>query len=253
MTEATKNLFIDVTGTDERAVNLALNILVCNIAERGGRIQTVKVGSKRTPDLAPSKASLNVELVEKTLGLGLNEGQIEEIMKRMRYGAKKAKGGIEFEVPPYRGDILHAVDLIEDVAIGYGYNNIQPIAPRIATVGGESELEKESRKVRELMTGFEMQEVLTFILTNSESNFKKMNVNGEAVEILNPTSSEYSICRTWLLPGLLRVLSVNKHRDYPQKIFEVGDCRAHRRERGNENEIGKESGSGHLASRREPH
>jgi phenylalanyl-tRNA synthetase beta chain len=74
------------------------------------------------------------------------------------------------------------------------------------------------------MIGLEFQEVLDFILTSEENNFKKMNVQGKAVEILNPTSSEFSICRTWLLPSLLKVLSMNKHRDYPQKIFEIGDC-----------------------------
>jgi len=225
VTDKTKNLLIDVTGTDERAVNQVLNILVCNIAERGGKILTVKVSNKKTPDLEPVKLTTDTESIDKVLGFGLNENQIEEILKRMRYDARKMKGGkIEIGIPSYRTDILHTVDIIEDVAIGYGYNNIQPLLPKIATIGKQSELENLSKRIRELMIGLEFQEVLNFILTSSENNFTKMSVEGKAVEILNPLSSEFSICRTWLLPSLLKVLSANKHRDYPQKIFEIGDC-----------------------------
>jgi phenylalanyl-tRNA synthetase beta chain len=224
VTDGTKNLFIDVTGEDEKAVLQVLNILVCNIAERGGKILAVKVSNKKTPDLEPYKMTVDIESINKVLGLGLNESQIEETLQRMRYGAKRLKGGkVEIEVPPYRGDILHIVDIVEDVAIGYGYNNIQPILPKIASIGKQSDLEKLSKKIREIMIGLEFQEVLNFVLTNEENNFKKMNVEGKAVEILNPVSSEYAICRTWLLPSLLKVLASNKHRDYPQKIFEVGD------------------------------
>ena len=225
VTDQTKNLFIDVTGTDEKTVNQVLNILVCNIAERGGKILSVKVSNKQTPDLEPVKMTVDIEAIDKVLGLGLNESQIEEILKKMRYGARKMKGGkVEIEIPAYRSDILHLVDIIEDVAIGYGYNNIQPILPKIASIGKQNDLEKLSKRIRELMIGLEFQEVLNFILTNEENNFKKMNVEGKAVEILNPTSSEFSICRTWVLPSLLKILSMNKHRDYPQKIFEIGDC-----------------------------
>jgi len=61
------------------------------------------------------------------------------------------------------------------------------------------------------------------VMTVERHEFRKMNAQGSSVELLNPTSSEYSVCRTWLLPGLMKILSVNKHRDYPQRVFEVGD------------------------------
>ncbi len=225
VTENTKNLFIDVTGTDEKAVEQVLNILVCNIVERCGKIFSVKVSNKITPKLEPKEMSLNVEEIDKILGIGLNENEIAESLEKMRYYVKKMKGGkIIVSIPPYRSDILHKVDIIEDVAIGYGYNNIKPILPKIATIGKQSELEKLSRKIREIMIGLGFQEILSFILTSKENNFNKMNIGGKCVEIFNPTSSEYDICRTWLLPNLLKVLSSNKHREYPQKIFEIGDC-----------------------------
>jgi phenylalanyl-tRNA synthetase beta chain len=51
-----------------------------------------------------------------------------------------------------------------------------------------------------------------------------MNVQGDAAEILNPISNEYTICRSWLLPCLMKNLVSNKHRDYPQRIIEIGNC-----------------------------
>ena len=225
LTENTKNLFIDVTGTDEKAVNTALNILVCNIAERSGKIFTVKVSGKKTPALEPKEITIETENIDKLLGLGLTENEVADVLERMRYGVSRLKGGkIGLAIPAYRYDILHTVDIIEDIAIGYGYNNIEPILPKIATIGEQSQLEILSKKIRELMVGLEFQEVLNLVLTNKENNFDKMNVSGDAIEILNPVSSEYSICRTWLLPNLMKVLAANKHREYPQKVFEIGDC-----------------------------
>ena len=224
VTIATDSLFIDVTGTDEKAVNETLNILVCNIAERGGKIFTVNIGRKRTPDLSPKEISADVEEFDKLLGLGLSEKDIAEILERMRYGVSKQRGGkMKIEIPPYRS-ILHLVDIIEDVAIGYGYNNIQPILPKLPTIGSQNEITSISRKTRDMMIGLGFQEIVNFVLTSRENNFDNMSVNGESVEILNPISSEYNICRTWLLPCLMKNLASNKHREYPQRIFEVGDC-----------------------------
>jgi len=224
VTENTKNLFIDVTGTDEKAVNQVLNILVCNIAERCGKIFSLKVSNKTTPQLEPVELTINVDDIDKILGIGLNENQITETLEKMRYSVKKMKGGkIAVGIPAYRSDIIHPIDIVEDVAMGYGYDNIEPILPKVATVGGESKLEKFSRKIREIMIGLGFQEILSFILTSRENNFVKMGIDGECVEILNPVSSEYNVCRTWLLPDMMKVLTSNKHRDYPQKIFEIGD------------------------------
>lgn len=223
--EKTKNLFIDVTGTDEKAVNQVLNILVCNIAERSGSISTVKIDRKKYPNFEQKQVTMEVENIDRILGLGLSENEIVEILKRMLYEVSKAKAGkIEFSIPVYRADILHTIDIIEDIAIGYGYNNIAPLLPKIATIGSLSDKERFTMKLRELMIGIGFQEIMSFILTNPESNFKKMNIpEMKEVEIENPISSDYNICRNWLLPNLLKALSSNKHREYPQKIFEIGD------------------------------
>lgn len=226
VTQNTKNLFIDVTGTDKNAVEKTLNIILSSLAETGGKIGKVKVGDKIYPDLTPESFELKVENVDRLLGLGLKEHEIAEILKRMRYSVVELKGGvIKVLLPPYRVDIIHEVDLIEDVAIGYGINNMTPVLPKLPTIGKKHEKEKISEKVREIMIGFGMQEVFSFILSNKEKQFSKMNVKEKpCVEIANPVSAEYTICRTWLLPCLLEFLSANTHNKYPQKVFEIGDC-----------------------------
>ncbi|MFH1473334.1 MAG: phenylalanine--tRNA ligase subunit beta [Candidatus Aenigmatarchaeota archaeon] len=225
VTENTKTLFLDVTGTDEKTVNVALNILACNILERCGKLETVKVGNKKMPDLTPVQKTIDIEYINKIIGLELTGDEIVKLFEKMRYSASKPRGGkITVSIPPYRADILHAIDLVEDVAIGYGYNNLEPEIPELATIGKEAGIEVLTRKIRELMVGLECQEIVNFVLTSKENNFSKMNVDGTAAELMNPISSEYTICRTWLLPCLIRNLVSNKHRDYPQRIFEIGDC-----------------------------
>jgi len=225
VTENTKNLFIDVTGTDEKAVNWALNILCCNIVERSGKILSVKVSNKKTPDLNPNERTMNIEEIDRILGIGLSKNEIRECLEKMGYGITSIRGDkIGLSIPPYRLDIIHDIDIIEDVAIGYGYDKVEPVLPKLATIGGQSKTEKLTKKIRELMIGLGFQEIVSFVLTNKENNLDKMGVEGEVVEILNPTSSEYNACRVWILPNLMRILSSNKHQEYPQKIFEVGDC-----------------------------
>ena len=225
VTEETKTLFLDVTGTDEKYVNFALNILACNILERCGKLETVKVGNKKMPDLTPTQKTIDIEYINKILGLKLEGKEIVKIFEKMRYDTSNPRGGsIVVKIPPYRADILHAIDLIEDVAIGYGYNNLKPELPKLATIGKEAEIEIITRKIRELVVGLEFQEIVNFVLTSKENNFSKMNVSGESAELMNPVSSEYNICRTWLLPCLMKNLVSNKHRDYPQRIFEIGNC-----------------------------
>ena len=226
VTENTRSLFIDVTGTDKKAVEFVLNIIICNITERGGRIFPVKSGENEYPNLEPREMKLEVKDIDSLLGLGLSENDIKQCLERMGYEVVKMRGGfIDILIPAYRADIMHAVDIIEDVAMGYGFNNIEPALPKIPTLGGYSERERMIEKMRLAMIGLGFQEFMGFILTNSSNNFRKMHIEeGEHAEILNPVSSDYAICRTWLLPSLMKVLSGNKHYDYPQTIFEVGDA-----------------------------
>lgn len=225
----TKDILIDVTGTDEKAVENTLNIIVSMLSFRGGIVEAVKISSddftKEFPSFEPKLIKIKKELPEMILGTKLNLDDIPIFLERMGYDAAIVGDSIEIFIPAYRVDVFSEMDIIEDIAIAYGYNNIIPELPKLATKGEFSKKEKISKKIRTVMIGFGAQETLNFILTNENDCYTKMHVVPENyIKIKNPVSSEFNICRTWILPSLMKILSLNKHRSYPQKIFEVSDC-----------------------------
>jgi phenylalanyl-tRNA synthetase beta chain len=227
--EKTKNLFLDITGTCEKAMNEVLNIIVTSLADRGASIYKVKVKYTdrvvQTPDLSPRNISLNPNYVNKLLGLKLTNEEIIQNLKRMGYDATElGKDKLEVVIPCYRTDIMHPIDLVEDVAIAFGYEKFQPEIPNIATIGEENSLEIFLRKLRNFLVGYGLQEVTTFMLTNKNKLFSKMNMpEVEIAETLNPKTEEYCVLRNWLLPSLMEVLWRNRHHTYPQNIFEISD------------------------------
>lgn len=228
VTDRTRDILLDVTGTDKQLVDYSLILMATTLAERGGMVKDVKVlspqGQERTPDLSPRTWKLRTKTVNEVLGVNLTARQIAGHLKKMRYGVKAGRGVLTVLAPSYREDILHEVDLIEDVAIAYGYGQLKPVIPLTATIGREREITAFTRVIRDLMIGFGFQEILTFVMTNRQILFGNMNApDEETVEVENPVSLEYSVLRNCLLPGILNFLSYNKHVSFPQKIFECGD------------------------------
>ncbi|MEM5801333.1 MAG: phenylalanine--tRNA ligase subunit beta [Candidatus Aenigmatarchaeota archaeon] len=225
----TRNIFVDITALDEKAANEVLNIIATTFADRGGKIYRVKIKYPDlviyTPNLNSKTINVDVNYINKILGLSLSVEEIKKYLSMMGYSSSEVKKGIlQVNIPCYRTDIMHAFDIVEDVAIAYGYENFEAEQPNIATIGEEDALEAFSNKLRNFLVGYNLQEVLTFILNNKENLFKKMNVEEEEIaETANSKTSEYNVVRNWILPSLMEVLSRNKHNDYPQNIFEVGD------------------------------
>ncbi len=220
VTENTKNIFIDVTGTDQKAVDQALNIVVTSLAERGGKIKTVSVDGVDKPDLDPKEMEVDLDYVNSLLGLDLSEKNFTELIRSVGFGYSDG----EVKVPAYRTDVMHPIDIVEDVAISYGYENFEAVVPDVPGIGIPRKGEELAGKLREIMIGFGFQEVRSTVLTNKNKQFGRMEMDEEDVaEMENPLTEEYSICRKYILPGLMEVLGQNKHRSYPQKIFEIGD------------------------------
>ncbi len=230
VTPQTRNLFVEATGMDFRALSLGLNVLATALADRGGRIGSVElVYGKRdvriTPELSTETRTLDPERCNRLLGLNMSRNQMIVLLRKARFGARPHGALIEVEVPPYRGDIMHEADLIEEVAVMYGYHRMTPIRPEIPTVGRTDELEDFSDAVRELMIGLGFQEIMTFILTSPDNVCARMgNRSVPFVEIENPVSQNFSIFRPNLLPSVMEFLSHNAHVSYPQLVFEVGDA-----------------------------
>jgi len=229
VTEKTKDIFIECSGFNLKFLIPALNVIVSALAERGGQIETVEVhmpGGKKlvTPDLTPKKTSVQTGFVNKLSGLNLNEKEICRLLEQARYRTALKGKTIELQYPAYRQDIMHPVDVVEDAIISYGYNKIEPVVPQLATVGSQTAREKFSDTVSQIMTGLGSQEIMSYILTSKANLFEKMNKPQEqVVEIENIVSSNWCVFRNALLPELLEFLSQNKHVEYPQKIFEIGD------------------------------
>lgn len=236
VTTETKNVFVDITGWDLNKVMLAINVVITALAERGGKIKSVKVVYPdfeiETPDLTPKEFEVELDYIRKLAGLELSDEEIKELLERMMYEMELEDGRAKLRYPAFRDDIMHARDILEDVLIAYGYNEIEPEEPKLAVQGrGDKFIEFEDA-VRELMVGFGLQEVMTFNLTNREAQYDRMNLEfgkdyfnhppAELVEIENPISPKWSALRNWLIPSLLDFLSQNTHEEYPQKLFEVG-------------------------------
>lgn len=230
VTERTTDLFIDVTGLGE-AVYTALNIVVTALAERGGQIEFVKVirpdsGELTLPDLEPKTRFLTKTEVKDLLGMELSIEEIVKQLERMRFGAKAIdEETIEVKVPAYRADILHNYDLVEDIAKGYGYENIKVSIPETYTPGKSHPISLLRAPVNEIMVGLGYYEVMPFTLTSEKINFDNMRrpKTDDVTYVLHPISEDQTMIRTTLLPNLLEILALNQHRELPQKIFEFGE------------------------------
>jgi phenylalanyl-tRNA synthetase beta chain len=228
VTSATREVFIECSGFDFRFLMPALNVLVAALADRGGEICSVKVvypdKSINAPDMGAKRTSIDVDYANKVSGLRLKPARIAELLRQARYDARVRGKRIELAYPAYRQDMMHQRDAVEDLIISYGFNNVTPVPTKLATIGGFGMIERLSDAVTEAMVGLGMQEVLSYILTNKESLFRRMNLEErEVVEIENIVSSNWCVFRNSVLPGLLEFLSKNKHSEYPQSVFEVGD------------------------------
>jgi phenylalanyl-tRNA synthetase beta chain len=226
--EATRDLFIDVTGTDLKAITEVLNIIVTTFADRGAEIYAVEnhyyTGEVlRTPDLSPREMELDNDYVNGTLGMEFTPEETAALLSRMGHNAAPGETLI-VKTPSYRTDIMHPMDLVEDVAIAYGYDRFVPEIPDISSEAGEAPLEIFSRGLRNFLVGFGLQEVVTFMMSNREKLFTRMALPEEPIaETENPKMEGYTCLRNRLLPSLLEVMASNKHHPYPQNVYEVDD------------------------------
>lgn len=230
ITTKSKNLLIEVTGSDYKYVEPTLKVMVMALADRGAKIEStiIDYGGKQeviTPVFAERDQALSIEEINRATGLELKPKDAAELLKKARYEVDYDAKHVHVKYPEYRQDIMHPMDIIEDIIIAYGYNNIEPEIPQLVTAGGYDEVQTFSKVIREAMVGFGAQEIMTFTLTNKNNLFDKMNVVPERiVEIENPVSANWSTLRNWILPSVMEFLSKNTKVTYPQRVFEVGDC-----------------------------
>ncbi|MDD5171548.1 MAG: phenylalanine--tRNA ligase subunit beta [Candidatus ainarchaeum sp.] len=215
---ATEDVFIEVSGMDLHSCKAALNILACTFADMGGTIYEVLMdyGKEKfeSPDLKPKTLKISSKDVNKVLGLELSDLEMAGHLGRMGYAYRK---GVVY-TPPYRADIMGIIDVVEDIAISYGYNNFKPSTPDFFCPG---EGNRGYDEFDSIMRGMGFTETKTFMLTNKE----KLGMIGcadKVIEITNPGSVEYTVVRPNLILDMINTMAVNKMKGLPQKFYEIG-------------------------------
>lgn len=228
--EDTHNIIVDVTGTDEKAVNQSLNIICSSFAEVGGQIKSMEVKYEDktivTPDLTPQEMNAHVDTANELIGgINLTAEDIKELLLKTRFDAEIiSENEVKAIIPSYRVDILHEVDIVENIAVQYHINDVVAKLPDINTVAYENNWFKAESTIREVMIAMGFQEVMSLMLTNEEAHYEKMNQEEKPhVQVARPITIDRTMIRTSLINSLMEFLEDNKHEDLPQKIFEIGD------------------------------
>jgi phenylalanyl-tRNA synthetase beta chain len=225
-----RNLFIEVTGTDEKATNDILSVFATTLFDAGFKIKTVKVVRTsrytiETPLLPTRELRISPTFVNEILGTDLSSKEIKKCLERSRIGAVISKNQILCTVPAYRIDISNPIDLAEEVAIGYGIYHITPSLPPSSTTGNLSTITHRIGDLRELLIGLGMLETLGFSLSNTQVLYEAFGVGTQdrvSLQVDASKSAEHEILRPSLVPSLLQALSGNIHEPYPQRLFEIG-------------------------------
>jgi len=230
------DLFIEVTGTDLSMVVLTLNIFAANLADRGATIEPIEVRypkntplGKRviTPQDLGKRRTIPIKTIEQALGQEIGTKTVKQALEAYGYDVSAGNGTVKAKLPPYRHDLMHAMDVVEDVAMSRGYAEFSPLMPAQFTVGGLSRIEQTSDRARDLMVGLGFQEIISNILGSPEHYRDAMRLGdtawGEMVEVDNVMSLSFSCLRQWMLPSLLRVEAASSRAFYPHRLFEAGD------------------------------
>ena len=230
VTASTKDFFIDVTGWDFRSCEASLMLVALQLQELGGSIESINItncdGKEQVfPDGNPIEHVLATNLLNGLLGRELSEPELTKSINRMggRFISRDANE-IRVEMPRWRFDILHPVDLVEDIAIGHGFEDLGEDVPRSPMTAKPRSDANLLRRVRESMQGLGMMQIQSLTLSNDDDQFNLVRWSnvGEITRITNPITIDHTLLRQYLLPGLLRLLSSNRHHDLPQSVFELG-------------------------------
>ena len=249
-----RDLFIELTGTDQWTIDKMCVILCYALSARGGTVEEVQVDYADgatypdeygpeliRPDLDTDEKSVSHDRIETMLGVELEHEEVVDLFERSGLDAAYSLGEEEtvydVTIPPYRVDVLHPLDLVDDVGRAYGFNELEPTYPDIGTIGGRHERSRLERAVRTSLIGLGFEDMLNFHMTSAGENYDRLRLDERdpgadlsgaplgsepRAEITSPYSEDYTQLRTWALPSLVQLLENNTHRSYPQDLAEVG-------------------------------
>ena len=248
VTESTTDFFVDVTGWDQRACEASLLLVCLAFAARGGTIETIELTDcegkvQRTPNGKPRRMSLPKRLLKEILGKDFTKQEISVAIDRMggrfiemrtvtdgprtvERMADAAVGEQEYiiEMPRWRADLLHPVDLVEEVATGIGYEDLGSTLSGQSKAGIPLDSSHLHRRVRESLQANGLQQVTSLTLSNEADQFSKIRYepSTEVTGLHNPITVDHTILRQSITPSLLNLLAANRHHELPQRVYELG-------------------------------
>ena len=225
-----KNLLVEVTGVDKTTVDKVLANIAATLADIGFRLETVSINQDSNTTTSFNSMentkldNIKTDYINKKLGLSLSNEDVILCLRKSRLDAKvTAKGNINCMIPSYRIDIFNPMDIVEEVAIGYGIYNMEPTLPEFTLYGNQSRQNHYFDKIRQALVGMGLIENINFILSNKDIHLRRMKIEkSDFFTVNNSKSEEHDILRRSLLPSLIFSLSKNIHEEYPQKLFEIG-------------------------------
>lgn len=237
ITLETKNIFIEVTGTDKTKTDLVINQMVAMFScysKTKFEIEPVQIVSSHnaqdrvSPNITPRKFEADIDYINSCLGLNYSGEEIAKLLTKMSLKATPRDEKIlDVEVPITRSDVLHQCDIMEDAAIGYGFNNLKKTkAQGDSLVASPLPINKVGDILRIASAQAGYLEVLPLTLCSHDENFKFLRQPDDgtkAVSLANPKTIEYQVVRTSLVPGILKTIKENRKHSLPIKVFECGD------------------------------
>ncbi|MDW0174872.1 MAG: phenylalanine--tRNA ligase subunit beta [Nitrososphaeraceae archaeon] len=225
-----KNLLLEVTGVDKTTVDKVLANIAATLADIGFSLETVSINQDSNTTTSFNSMentrldNIKTDYINKKLGLSLSNEDVILCLRKSRLDAKVTDGSnINCMIPSYRIDIFNPMDIVEEVAIGYGIYNMEPTLPEFTLYGNKSRQNHYFDKIRQALVGMGLIENINFILSNKDIHLRRMKIEkSDFFTVNNSKSEEHDILRKSLLPSLLFSLSKNIHEEYPQKLFEIG-------------------------------
>jgi phenylalanyl-tRNA synthetase beta chain len=226
----TRNLFVEVTAKNQKIAEDILAILGITLFDAGFEIQSVAINidgnrTLNTPEMDPLHIDIEQNYINKTIGLELDVNEIVKCLNKSRIDAKAInKKAISCTIPRYRTDILHPIDIVEEVVIGYGIYNLKPTIRGSTTSGRRHSCSVYFDIIRQVMAGMGFLEVINYSLISRKVQYELFGIKKpEKVLAVEGTKSiEHEILKDSLIPAFMQLLSHNVHEEYPQKIFELG-------------------------------
>ena len=247
--EQTRDFFIDVTGWDERSCEACLLLICLSLAERGGVIESIQIKNwdqelLNVPRGDSKSHKVPDRLIRNILGIELSKTEIADSIKKMggelietrtvTNGPDKIEKWADcivgekehvISMPRWRNDIMHPVDIVEDIAIGYGYDNLPEQLSAVHLDAIPLPSSNLKRRISSSLCALGLQETQSLTLSNKRDQFERVRwiEENKSTIISNPITKEHTMLRQYILPSLPNLLAANRHHELPQRVHELGD------------------------------